>query len=130
MSGWRSRFVDRRTSVLMRRLRENAMLEAEITADRRRHWSRASMSAACTASSSRRIRRPTAPRRKALRNAAQKALASEIEERAERFSAPADDAFVLANDGTMRWTGEPVGQARSRATSCSSRACASSPTSS
>ena len=26
------RFVDRRTSVLMRRLRENAMLEAEITA--------------------------------------------------------------------------------------------------
>ena len=28
-----SRFVDRRTSVLMRRLRENTMLEAEITAD-------------------------------------------------------------------------------------------------
>src|SRR5919107_293067 len=27
-----SRFVDRRTSVLMRRLRENAMLEAEVTA--------------------------------------------------------------------------------------------------
>ncbi|WP_163070527.1 hypothetical protein, partial [Acinetobacter baumannii] len=27
-----SRFVDRRTSVLMRRLRENTMLEAEITA--------------------------------------------------------------------------------------------------
>ena len=39
------RFVDRRTSVLMRRLRENAMLEAEITADRRRHSSRATMSA-------------------------------------------------------------------------------------
>ena len=29
------RFVDRRTSVLMRRLRENTMLETEITQDRR-----------------------------------------------------------------------------------------------
>src|SRR5215207_11771133 len=45
---------------------------------------------------------------KALRNAAQKGLASEIEARAERFSAAADSSIVLSNDGTIRWTGDPV----------------------
>jgi ATP-dependent RNA helicase SUPV3L1/SUV3 len=47
---------------------------------------------------------------KTLRNAADKALASEIESRAERFAATADSTLVLSHDGTIRWTGAPVGR--------------------
>ncbi|MCZ8109055.1 MAG: helicase-related protein [Burkholderiales bacterium] len=101
------RFVDRRTSVLMRRLRENAMLEAEITA------------AGDVLVEGHHVGRlqgfqfapdPHAggPDAKALRNAAQKALAGEIDTRAARLSGAGDDAFVLSNDGALRWQGEVV----------------------
>ncbi|MBI1868308.1 MAG: helicase [Methylocystis sp.] len=101
------RFVDRRTSVLMRRLRENAMLEAEITSAgdvlvEGQHVGHlqgfrftADPQAAGEAA-------------KALNAAAQKALAGEIEARATRVFDAVDDAFVLGNDGTIRWLGEPV----------------------
>src|SRR3954471_8326703 len=82
------RFVDRRTSVLMRRLREKARMEAEITATgdvsvegqhvghlHGFHFVPDPQAAGEEA--------------KALRNAAQQGLASEIEARAERFSAAA-----------------------------------------
>jgi ATP-dependent RNA helicase SUPV3L1/SUV3 len=103
------RFVDRRTSVLMRRLRENAMLEAEITAAgdvnvEGQHVGRLEgfrftpdPQAAGEAA-------------KALNAAAQKALAGEIETRANRFREAVDEAFVLANDGIVRWLGEAVGK--------------------
>ncbi len=103
------RFVDRRTSVLMRRLRENAMLEAEVTATgdvlvEGQHVGQlngfrftADPEAAGEAA-------------KALNAAAQKALASEIEGRAGRVSEAVDEAFLLANDGLIRWLGEPVGK--------------------
>ncbi len=103
------RFVDRRTSVLMRRLRENAMLEAEITGSgdvmvEGQHVGQlqgfrftADPQAAGEAA-------------RTLNAAAQKALASEIEGRAQRVNDAVDDAFVLANDGTIRWLGEPVGK--------------------
>ena len=103
------RFVDRRTSVLMRRLRENAMLEAEITAAgdvlvEGQHVGSlqgfrftADPGAAGEAA-------------KALNAAAQKALAGEFEARATRVFDAVDDAFVLGNDGTIRWLGEPVGK--------------------
>lgn len=101
------RFVDRRTSVLMRRLRENAMLEAEITA------------AGDVLVEGHHVGRlqgfqfapdPQAggPDAKALRNAALKALAGEIDTRASRLSGSGDDAFVLSNDGALRWQGEVV----------------------
>jgi ATP-dependent RNA helicase SUPV3L1/SUV3 len=45
---------------------------------------------------------------KALQAAAQKALAGEIEARAEKLSNAPDDQFVLASDGTLRWTGDAV----------------------
>ena len=101
------RFVDRRTSVLMRRLRENAMLEAEITA------------AGDVTVEGQHVGHlhgfhfvpdPQADpaEAKTLRNAAAKALAGEIEARAERFSAAADASLVLSNDGTIRWQGDPV----------------------
>ena len=109
------RFVDRRTSVLMRRLRENAMLEAEITRRRRRAWSKASMSASCTASGSRPTRRPTGEAAaRAQRGRPEGARRARSRRGPTAFSAAVDEAFVLANDGTIRWLGDPVGQARGR----------------
>jgi ATP-dependent RNA helicase SUPV3L1/SUV3 len=103
------RFVDRRTSVLMRRLRENAMLEAEITASgdvlvEDQHVGHLS--------GFRFAPDPQADGEaaKALNAAAQKALASEIEARARRVHEAVDEALVLANDGTIRWLGEPIGK--------------------
>ena len=103
------RFVDRRTSVLMRRLRENTMLETEITKSgevvveghpigRLAGFQFAAESASA------------GPEGKALRAAAQKALAGEIEARANRLSHAADDQIVLSSDGSLRWHGEPVGK--------------------
>jgi ATP-dependent RNA helicase SUPV3L1/SUV3 len=45
---------------------------------------------------------------KALQATALKALAGEIDARAEKLSNAPDDQFVLASDGTMRWTGDAV----------------------
>ncbi len=103
------RFVDRRTSVLMRRLRENAMLEAEITSggdvmvegQHVGHLSGFRFSPDPQAAGE---------AAKALGAAAQKALAGEIESRAARVHEAVDEAFVLANDGVIRWLGEPVGK--------------------
>ena len=102
-----ARFVDRRTSVLMRRLRENAMLEAEVSATgdvlvEGQHVG--------TLSGFRFLpdARATGPEARALNTAAQKALVGEIEARAARLSLAGDGDFVLAQDGTLRWKGEPV----------------------
>lgn len=101
------RFVDRRTSVLMRRLRENTMLETEIGATGEVIVEGHSIGrldgfvfapdAADAGSEAR-----------ALQAAAQKALAGEIDARAEKLSAAADTQFVLSSDGTLRWIGAPV----------------------
>ncbi|WP_297299565.1 helicase-related protein [uncultured Methylovirgula sp.] len=103
------RFIDRRTSVLMRRLRENAMLEAEITPGgdvlvEEQHIGHLS--------GFRFTADPQADGEaaKALNAAAQKALASEIEGRARRVHEAVDEAFVLANDGVIRWLGEAIGK--------------------
>jgi len=45
---------------------------------------------------------------KALQATAQKALAGEIDARAEKLSAAPDDQFVLTSDATIRWTGDAV----------------------
>ena len=102
-----SRFVDRRTSVLMRRLREKTMLEAEITAGGdvtvegqhvgHLHGFQFVPDANAEGQEA-----------KTLRSAAEKVLGGEIEARAERFASAADSALVLSHDGTIRWTGDPV----------------------
>ncbi|URD40168.1 helicase [Methylobacterium tardum] len=102
-----SRFVDRRTSVLMRRLRENTMLEAQITADgdvtvEGQHVGHLHGFLFVPDASA------EGHEAKTLRSAAEKALAGEIEARADRFGATADSTLVLAHDGTIRWTGAPV----------------------
>ncbi|MGA2636301.1 helicase-related protein [Methylocella sp.] len=101
------RFVDRRASVLMRRLRENAMLEAEVTTSgdvmvEGQHVGQLN-GFRFTADS-----HAVGEAAKALNAAAQKALASEIEGRAARVREAVDEGFVLANDGAIRWLGEPI----------------------
>jgi ATP-dependent RNA helicase SUPV3L1/SUV3 len=102
-----SRFVDRRTSVLMRRLRENAMLEAEVTTtgDVLVEGQHVGMLQGFRFTADPKAGGPEA---KALNMAALKALASEIEARAARVVLAGDDAFVLSHDGLVRWVGEPV----------------------
>ncbi|HBR45564.1 MAG TPA: helicase, partial [Afipia sp.] len=101
------RFVDRRTSVLMRRLRENTMLNTEIgktgeviveghMIGRLDGFMFAPESAEAGSDA------------KALQAAALKALAGEIDARAEKLSKAPDEQFVLASDGTLRWTGDAV----------------------
>ena len=101
------RFVDRRTSVLMRRLRENAMLEAEISATGDvtveghviGHLQGFQF-----------VPDPQAggTEAKALRATATKALAQEFDNRAQRVINGVDEAFALAQDGSLRWLGEVV----------------------
>jgi ATP-dependent RNA helicase SUPV3L1/SUV3 len=103
------RFIDRRTSVLMRRLREKTVLETEIgktgevTVEGHVIGRLDGFMFAPDASSG-------GSEAKALNAAAQKALASEIEQRATKLSQAANEQIVLANDGAIRWTGDVVGK--------------------
>lgn len=101
------RFVDRRTSVLMRRLRENSVLNTEIGktgeviveghAIGRLDGFTFAPDAAEAGSDA-----------KALQAAAQQVLAGEIDARAGKLAAAPDEQFVLTSDGTIRWTGDAV----------------------
>ncbi|MFN5719188.1 MAG: helicase, partial [Bradyrhizobium sp.] len=101
------RFVDRRTSVLMRRLRENSVLNTEIGktgeviveghAIGRLDGFTFAPDAAEAGSDA-----------KALQAAAQQVLAREIDARAEKLGAAPDEQFVLTSDGTIRWTGDAL----------------------
>ncbi len=101
------RFVDRRTSVLMRRLRENSVLNTEIGktgeviveghAIGRLDGFTFAPDAAEAGSDA-----------KALQAAAQQVLAGEIDARAAKLGSAPDDQFVLTSDGTIRWTGDAV----------------------
>ena len=101
------RFVDRRTSVLMRRLRENAMLEAEISAT-----GDVSVEGHVIGhlQGFQFVPDPQADgtEAKALRAAASKVLAQEFDNRSQRVINGVDDAFALAQDGALRWLGEVV----------------------
>ena len=101
------RFVDRRTSVLMRRLKENVMLETEVKPTGevlvegqhvgRLEGFRFTPDAQADGQEA-----------KTLRAAAAKALASEIETRATRLSTANDDQLQLSLDGIIRYIGEPI----------------------
>jgi ATP-dependent RNA helicase SUPV3L1/SUV3 len=103
------RFVDRRTSVLMRRLRENTTLEAEISKTGEviveGHTIGRLDGFLFTADAS-----AAGSEARTLAGAAQKALAGEIDARADRLSRAPDDQFVLATDGIIRWLGQGVGR--------------------
>ncbi len=103
------RFVDRRTSVLMRRLRENTTLEAEVqksgevvveghTIGRLDGFT---FAVDATAGGS---------EAKALQAAARSVLAGEIDARATKLSQAPERDVLLASDGVLRWIGAPVGR--------------------
>jgi ATP-dependent RNA helicase SUPV3L1/SUV3 len=103
------RFVDRRTSTLMRRLRENAALEpainktGDVVVEGHVIGRLDGFLFVADASSG-------GSEAKALHNAAQKALAGEIGARAMRLAEASDEQFALAADGAIRWTGAAVGK--------------------
>ena len=101
------RFVDRRTSVLMKRLRENAMLEAEIGVDgdvfvEGHHVGQLNGFRFTPDANA------EGPDAKAVLAAAQKSLALEFEARAARLHASGNGDFALGSDGFVRWLGDPV----------------------
>jgi ATP-dependent RNA helicase SUPV3L1/SUV3 len=103
------RFVDRRTSALMRRLRENAVLEpamsktGEVEVEGHVLGRLDGFIFVPDASSG-------GSEAKALQNAAQKALASEIANRATKLAEVPDRQIILAADGAIRWNGAAVGK--------------------
>jgi ATP-dependent RNA helicase SUPV3L1/SUV3 len=103
------RFVDRRTSVLMRRMRENTALETDIRKSGEvvveGHVIGRLDGFTFTPEAS-----AAGTEAKALAGAAQKVLASEIDARASRLAQAPDGQIVLATDGTIRWQGQPVGK--------------------
>ncbi|ARM90460.1 DNA/RNA helicase domain-containing protein [Rhizobium sp. CIAT894] len=101
------RFVDRRTSVLMKRLRENAMLEAEISVNgdvfvEGHHVGQLSGFRFTP------VARTDGPDAKAVQAASQKALALEFEARAARIHAAGNSDLAIGADGLIRWIGDPV----------------------
>ncbi len=101
------RFIDRRTSILMKRLKENRMLDAEIEPD---GTVKVEGHAVGTLQGFRFSADGTGGSKeaKALNTAATKALAAEIEKRAGRLAASPNSDIVVSNDGTLRWVGQPV----------------------
>jgi ATP-dependent RNA helicase SUPV3L1/SUV3 len=103
------RFVDRRTSVLMRRMRENTALETDI-----RKTGEVVVEGHVIGRLDGFTFTPEASSAgtdaKALAGAAQKVLAVEIDARASRLGQAPDEQFVLATDGVIRWHGQPVGR--------------------
>ena len=101
------RFIDRRTSILMKRLKENRMLEAEIgengAVSVEGHAIGHLKGFRFVADSSQ-----GGKDAKALNAAATKVLSTEIEKRADRLGASPNTDIILGNDGTLRWLGEAV----------------------
>ncbi|WP_412057268.1 helicase-related protein [Bartonella sp. DGB2] len=101
------RFIDRRTSILMKRLRENKMMNAEITQNGdifvEKHLVgnvqgfRFVVETGIDANDV-----------KALRAAAAAILPIEYEKRAERFSSAPNGDFAIGRDGLIRWIGQPI----------------------
>jgi len=91
----------------MRRLRENTMSEAEISPSGtvlvEGHHVGELQGFRFTADQS-----AGGEAAKAVRAAAQKALAAEFETRAERFAASGNNDIALGDDGVLRWIGAPI----------------------
>jgi ATP-dependent RNA helicase SUPV3L1/SUV3 len=102
------RFVDRRTSVLMKRLKENMTMQAEISPSGdvsvEGHHIGKLDGFRFTGDQS-----AQGEDAKTVKGAAQKALASEFEARAERFAASPNGDLAIGTDGLVRWLGAPVG---------------------
>ncbi len=103
-----ARFVDRRTSALMRGLRVRDEMLAGVAADGavtvEGHYV-----GRLSGVDFEPVQGATLLEEKALRAAAQHAVAPEIARRLGRLAAEPDDAFALAPDGTVLWRGAAAG---------------------
>ncbi|MEM6846952.1 MAG: helicase-related protein [Pseudomonadota bacterium] len=102
------RFVDRRTSVLMKRLRENAMLESVVneSGDVVVEGQHVGTLHGFRFQADKTVGDPRD--HKALQSAASKALSTEMERRADKVAAAADAALVLGSDAGLRWQGAMI----------------------
>jgi ATP-dependent RNA helicase SUPV3L1/SUV3 len=101
------RFVDRRTSVLMRRLRDKEEMAAEIASDGQilveNHYVGRLDGFRFTPDAS-----SEGVHGRAARHAAAKVLASELAERADAFADAPDEAIAFAQNGHIVWNGSIV----------------------
>jgi len=101
------RFVDRRTGVLMRHLRDRLMATPEIN-DRGEISLEGHLIGSIEGFRFTLARSDGDGDAKGLRTAAMQAMAPEIHHRAERLAGAPNEEFVLATDGQLRWRGEVV----------------------
>jgi ATP-dependent RNA helicase SUPV3L1/SUV3 len=101
------RFVDRRTSVLMRHLRDRSMATPEIN-DRGEISLEGHLIGSIQGFRFTLARSDGDADAKALGSAAAQVVAPEIVKRADRLAGAPNEEFVLATDGQLRWRGEVV----------------------
>jgi ATP-dependent RNA helicase SUPV3L1/SUV3 len=101
------RFVDRRTSVLMRHLRDRSMATPEIN-DRGEISLEGHLIGSIQGFRFTLARADGDTDAKALASAAAQVVAPEIAKRADRLSGAPNEEFVLSTDGQLRWRGEVV----------------------
>jgi ATP-dependent RNA helicase SUPV3L1/SUV3 len=101
------RFVDRRTSVLMRHLRDRSMATPEIN-DRGEISLEGHLIGSIQGFRFTLARSDGETDAKALGSAAAQVIAPEIARRADRLAGAPNEEFVLSTDGQLRWRGEVV----------------------
>ena len=103
------RFVDRRTSVLLRHLKDKRMVSPEIN-ERGEVRLEGHLIGTLEGFRFSLARNDGEVDAKGLRGAADSVVAPEIHNRAERLAGSPNEEFVLATDGRMRWRGEMVAE--------------------
>ncbi len=103
------RFVDRRTSVLIRHLRDRRMVSPEIN-DRGEISVEGHLIGSIEGFRFTLARTEGEVDAKGLRAAAESAVAPEIRNRAARLANAPNEEIILATDGYLRWKGEVVGE--------------------
>ncbi|NNE24612.1 MAG: hypothetical protein HKN11_18585, partial [Rhizobiales bacterium] len=104
------RFVDRRTAVLMKRLHQKEEIMSEVEQD-----GAVMVEGECAGHISGLSFQPIASdgsEGKAVRTAAMKAVADELQARAQSLTAAPDPDFTIGPAGTIVWHGAPVGKLR------------------
>jgi ATP-dependent RNA helicase SUPV3L1/SUV3 len=103
------RFIDRRTGVLLRRLKENGMIEAQVTSTGEVNVEGQLLG---TLMGFQFAPDPQAEGvdAKALKATAARILTAEMATRAERLFQSPDTGLLLSNDGLIRWEGHAVGR--------------------
>jgi ATP-dependent RNA helicase SUPV3L1/SUV3 len=103
------RFVDRRTSVLIRHLRDRRMASPEVN-DKGEVHLEGHLIGTIQGLRFNLEKSPDDTDAKGLRGAASAAIAPEIAKRAKRIAGSPNEEFILATDGRIRWRGEVIAE--------------------